>query len=63
MRRRELLLLVGGAMTAPRALRVQQTAMPVIGYLNGTSPEANASQLAAIRQGSAKPAGSRDKTL
>jgi putative ABC transport system substrate-binding protein len=32
-------------------LRAQQKAMPVIGYLNGTSPEANAPQLAAFRQG------------
>ena len=38
MRRRELMLLLGGAMTAARALRAQQKAMPVIGYLSGTSP-------------------------
>jgi putative ABC transport system substrate-binding protein len=35
----------------PSALRAHQKAMPVIGYLNGTSPEANAPQLAAFRQG------------
>jgi putative ABC transport system substrate-binding protein len=51
MTRRELLLLVGGALTATYPLRAQQKAMPVIGYLNGTSPEANALQLAAFRQG------------
>jgi ABC-type uncharacterized transport system substrate-binding protein len=51
MTRRELLLLVGGAVTASRALRAQQRAMPVIGYLNGTTPEANAAPLAAFRQG------------
>jgi putative ABC transport system substrate-binding protein len=51
MRRRELLLLLGGMMPAARALRAQQKAMPVIGYLNGTSPEANAPWLAAFRQG------------
>ena|SRR5260370_844907 len=38
MRRRELMMLVGGAMTAARALRAQQKAMPVIGYLGSTSP-------------------------
>jgi putative ABC transport system substrate-binding protein len=46
-----LLLLLGGAVTAPRPLHAQQKAMPVIGYLNGTTPEANAASLAAFRQG------------
>src|SRR3984893_9676348 len=50
MRRRELLLLLGGALV-PHTLRAQQKAMPVIGYLNGSNPEANAVQLAAFRQG------------
>jgi putative ABC transport system substrate-binding protein len=51
MRRRELLLLLAGAMTAAHALRAQQKAMPVIGYLNGTLPAANAELLAAFRKG------------
>ena len=51
MRRRELLLLLGGAMTAPRALSAQQKATPVIGYLNGTSPGPAAPFVPAFRQG------------
>ena len=38
MTRRELLLLVGGAVTASRALRAQQKAMPVIGFLGSIGP-------------------------
>ena len=49
MRRRELLLLVAGAVTAPRALRPQQKAMPVIGFLGLSSP--SASRMAAFRLG------------
>jgi len=37
MRRRELLLLLGGVMTAAPAVRAQQKAMPVIGLLGGAS--------------------------
>jgi len=42
MRRRELMLLLGGAMTASHALRAQQKTMPVVGWLNSTSPGPNA---------------------
>jgi putative tryptophan/tyrosine transport system substrate-binding protein len=42
---------LGGAAVTSRPLRAQQRALPVIGYLNGTTPEANAPQLAAFRQG------------
>jgi putative ABC transport system substrate-binding protein len=49
MNRRELLLLLGGAMGAARGLRAQQKAMPVIGFLGTAS--ANAPLLAAFRQG------------
>jgi putative ABC transport system substrate-binding protein len=51
MRRRELLLLLGGAMTAPRDLRAQQKGLPVIGFLSAGSPGPNAANLAAFRQG------------
>jgi putative ABC transport system substrate-binding protein len=51
MRRRELILLLGGAMTAARDLRAQQKAMPVIGFLSGSSPGASEPVAAAFRQG------------
>jgi putative tryptophan/tyrosine transport system substrate-binding protein len=51
MRRRELLLLLGGVMTAARALHAQQKAMPVIGYLSSTSLGAQAPWVVAFRQG------------
>ncbi len=51
MRRRQLLLLLGGAMTIGRVLRAQQKAMPVIGWLNSTSPGSAAPFAAAFRQG------------
>jgi putative ABC transport system substrate-binding protein len=45
------MLLLGGAMTAARALRAQQKAMPVIGYLHFASPGPFAYQVAAFNQG------------
>jgi putative ABC transport system substrate-binding protein len=52
MRRRELMLLLGGgAMTAARGLGAQQKAMPVIGYLHFGMPSRFAYQVSAFRQG------------
>jgi putative ABC transport system substrate-binding protein len=51
MNRRELMLLLGGAMTTARALRAQQKAMPVIGYLVSGSPGTGEANVAAFRQG------------
>jgi putative tryptophan/tyrosine transport system substrate-binding protein len=46
------MLAAGGAMIVPRALCAQQKAMPVIGYLSGTSPGPNSAPfLDALRQG------------
>jgi len=49
--RRELLLLLGCAVAAPHALSAQQKAMPVIGYLGGSSPGPSAPFVAAFHQG------------
>jgi putative ABC transport system substrate-binding protein len=51
MKRRELMLLLGGAMTAGRSLRAQQKAMPVIGYLGSAAPGPYAAYVAAFHQG------------
>jgi putative ABC transport system substrate-binding protein len=55
MRRREVIAILGvGAGGWSLAAHAQQKAMPVIGYLNGTSPGANAALLAEFRQGLAE---------
>jgi hypothetical protein len=51
VKRRDLLLLLAGALTAPRAGRAQQKAMPVIGFLSATSPGPTAPFVAAFLQG------------
>src|SRR5258708_3236791 len=51
MRRRELILVLGGAVTAARGVRAQQKAMPVIGYLVSGSRGLSAASVTAFRQG------------
>ena len=51
MRRREFIGLIGGAAAWPAAARAQLPALPVIGYVDGWSPEGFDPYLAAFRQG------------
>ena len=51
MNRRELILLLGGAMAVIRPVLAQQNAMPVIGFLGIASPGPYAPYVIAFREG------------
>jgi ABC-type uncharacterized transport system substrate-binding protein len=51
MRRREFIILVGGAAVWPLVASAQQAQMPVVGYLSAASPDEGESRAAAFRRG------------
>ena len=63
MRRREFIALVAAGAAWPHMARAQQPAVPVIGFLNGTSPQGYGRFLPAFRQGLSETGYSEDRNV
>jgi putative tryptophan/tyrosine transport system substrate-binding protein len=51
VKRREFITLLGGAASWPLSVSAQQAMMPVVGFLDPTSPDTFAHRLLGFRQG------------
>jgi putative tryptophan/tyrosine transport system substrate-binding protein len=63
MRRREFVSLIGAAAAWPIAARAQQAALPLVGFLNSSSPEAYRPRVRAFQQGLAETGFTEGRNL